>query len=141
MPSAIQTDWRKDFGVDQRKPPAFFADAADLDAAGGSVPQVHVLKRAFEDLKINGVLCQDGNPLIYFRLMERIEPKPVFEIHRTFWNQGVAPILVLIAPDEVHVYSGLSSPALHLQPDQKPGGCVEKLRRVARRTAGISPVS
>jgi hypothetical protein len=131
MATATQKDWKREFGLDERKPPAFFADTADLDAADSTASQVHVLRRAFEDLNINGVFCQDGNPIIYFRLVDRIEPKRVFDIHRTFWNQGVAPILVLVAADEVHVYSGLSSPALHPQPDKEPAGFVEKLRRTA----------
>lgn len=130
MTSTSHRDWTSDFGIDRRKPPTYFAGTADLDAAGSTVPQVHVLRRAFEDLKINGVLCQNGNPVIYFRLVDRIEPKRVFDVHRSFWNQGVAPILVLVAPDEVHVYSGLSRPTLHPQPGKEPAGLVQKLRRV-----------
>ena len=131
MPTTQETDWRKDFGIDGRNPPAFFAALADIDAAGDAAPQAHVLRRAFDDLKLSGILCQDNSPIIYFREMARIEPASVAALHRTFWNQGVAPILVLIGPDEVHVYSGLSEPAATRDPDSAAEGFVEQLNRVA----------
>lgn len=131
MPTARGIDWRRDFGIEGRRPPNFFAGASDLDAAPLVVPQAHVLRRAFEDLGLSGVLCQDNAPLIYFRLEDRIEPAKVAATHRLFWNQGVAPILVFIDPEQVQVYSGLTP----LEPSQSvatdAAGFVERLERVA----------
>jgi len=128
MTAAIRKDWKEEFGIERRKPPSFFAGPGDLDTAGLATPQIHVLRRAFDDLKIDGALCLESNPLIYFRLMDGIDATSVTALHRTFWNQGIAPVLVLVAPDEVHVYSGLSSP--HVKQGKEPPGFVETLRRV-----------
>ncbi|MDR3621537.1 MAG: N-6 DNA methylase [Paludisphaera borealis] len=131
MTAAPTSHWRTDFGLEGSTAPGFFGDLADINGAASGVPQSHVLRRAFESLGLDGVLCQDNSPIIYFRVVERIDPDLVAAIHRTFWNQGVAPILVFIGPDEVHVYSGLSQPTLGHQPGATPEGFVEKLNRVA----------
>ena len=128
MTASIRKDWKEEFGIERRKPPTFFAGPGDLDTAGLATPQIHVLRRAFDDLNIDGALCLESHPLIYFRLMDGLDVTSVAALHRTFWNQGVAPVLVLVASDEVHVYSGLSSP--HVKPGKELPGFVETLRRV-----------
>ena len=107
MNAANQTDWKTDFGVATTVPPRFFAGTEDLRPA---TPQAHLLRRAFELLKVDGVLCAGHSPLVYFKQVNRITPKSVQELHRRFWNHGGAPILVLISDDRVHVYSGMARP-------------------------------
>lgn len=130
MTTAAQKDWKKEFGLDSRKPPHFFSSVDELDDAPGNVPQPHVLRRAFEQLGIDGVLCQERSPVIYFRQVREIDPADIINIHRSFWNQGIAPILVIIAPDEVHVYSGLIPPEDTLTVAGQAPGLVERLNRV-----------
>ncbi len=128
--TTAQTDWKKDFGLDGHAPPHFFSSVDQLDAAAVGGPQPHALRRAFEQLGIHGVLCQERSPVIYFRQVRNIDPTKIIDLHRSFWNQGVAPILVIIAPDEVHVYSGLIPPADdRAETDARPG-FVEKLGRI-----------
>jgi hypothetical protein len=131
MTTEAQQDWKKDFGLDGRKSPTFFSNAAELSDAANSAGPSHILRRAFDDLDLVGVLCQDNNPVIYFRQMDELTPERVAAVHRTFWNQGVAPILVLIAQDEVHIYSSLSEPSLEATTEGHPAGFVERLDRVA----------
>lgn len=102
--------WIRDFGLDDHQPPRFFSSVDQLDDATGKVPQPQSLRRAFETLGIEGVLCQERNPVIYFRQVPKFDPRHILDLHRLFWNQGIAPILVLIAPNEVHIYSGLVPP-------------------------------
>src|SRR2546428_378985 len=130
MPPAPATDWRKEFGIEGREPPAFFSGLEEIDEAGRATPIPHALRRAFEELKLDGVLCLEKMPIIYFRQVERIEPAEVVRLHRLFWNQGVAPILVLIAPNQVHVYSGLTLPADVRSTSAQDHGLVERLNRV-----------
>ncbi|RUL89459.1 N-6 DNA methylase [Tautonia sociabilis] len=133
MTARPSPDWMFDFGLDGTRPPHFFATVADLDAEGGAIPQAHVLRRAFEELDLSGILCQDGSPIVYFRTVDRLDASEVMALHRTFWNQGVAPILALVGPDEVHIYSGLSQPAVSQRPGADPDGLVERLDRVAEQ--------
>lgn len=130
MTTAAQKDWKKDFGLDGLKPPHFFSSVDELNDAAGIMPQPHVLRRAFEQLQIEGVLCQERSPVIYFRQVSKIDPAEIIVIHRAFWNQGIAPILVIIAPDEVHVYSGLIPPEATVTVTGEAPGLVERLNRV-----------
>jgi hypothetical protein len=130
MTAAAQKDWQKDFGLDDWKPPHFFSSVDQLDDAAGNVPQAHALRRAFEQLGIDGVLCQERSPVVYFRQVTKIDAAGIINLHRSFWNQGIAPILVIIAPDEVHVYSGLIPPADTLTESGQAPGFVETLNRV-----------
>jgi type I restriction-modification system DNA methylase subunit len=102
--------WRSEFGIKAGRPKAFFASKAELQAPDAAASQSHVLRRAFDLLKLDGVLCAENIPLVYFKEVKRIEPAEVARLHRKFWNHGGAPILVLVAPDQVHVYSGLVPP-------------------------------
>jgi len=125
-----QTDWKKDFGLEERKPPYFFSSVEQLDRATARVPHPLVIRRAFKQLGIEGVLCQEHGPVIYFRQVERIEPAAIIDLHRSFWNQGIAPILVIISPDDVHVYSGLIPPQRTSMVNGEVPGLVEILSRV-----------
>jgi N-6 DNA Methylase len=133
MPSAPATNWRKEFGLEERKSPAFFSGPQEIDEAGSAAPLPHALRRAFEELQLDGVLCLEKTPVIYFRQIERIEAPEVARLHRLFWNQGVAPILVLITQDQVHVYSGLTLPADVQGGRAQDYGLVESLNRVGER--------
>lgn len=137
MTAATATDWRQEFGIADKQPPEFFSSADQLEDAAGKAAQPHTLRRAFEQLGIDGVLCQERagrneglQPVIYFRQVRRIDPAEIAKIHHSFWNQGVAPILVVIAPDEVHVYSGLVPPAASPTGLGETPGLVETLNRV-----------
>lgn len=137
MSTALGTDWRKNFGIADKRPPEFFSSVDQLDDAAGKAAQPHALRRAFEQLGIDGVLCQERagrdeglQPVIYFRQVKNINPAEIAKIHRSFWNQGVAPVLVIIAPDEIHVYSGLVPPAAAPTGLVADSGLVETLSRV-----------
>lgn len=140
MTTIAKNDWKDDFGLDDQKSSRFFSSVDQLEESAGKIPQLHALRRAFEQLEIDGVLCQDRSgsgdglqPVIYFRQVERITPNDVFHLHRSFWNQGIAPILVLVAPDDIHVYSGLMPSENGLgQAGQSPG-FVETIDRVGNR--------
>lgn len=129
MSTAASSPWAKEFGIQERKPPHFYSSVAEIDAAGVEAVQPLAVRRAFEQLSVDGVLCLDKNPVIYFRQVDRIQPDEVATLQRAFWNQGVAPILVLIGPDQIHVYSGLTQPAPPGAGDA--AGFVETIDRVS----------
>lgn len=129
MAATGSTDWKKEFGLDDREPPYFISSIEQLDDAG-AVPQPHALRRAFEQLDIDGVLCQERSPIIYFRLVKTIDPAQILDLHRSFWNQGIAPILVVVAPNEVQVFSGLMPPEGSQVDTHQLPGLVEILPRI-----------
>jgi type I restriction-modification system DNA methylase subunit len=131
MTAATAKDWQKEFGIELAGPKVFFSTKLDLDAPGTNASQGHVLRRAFDLLKLDGILCTENVPLVYFKEVKQIEPAEVARLHRTFWNHGGAPILVLIAQDEVHVYSGLIRPAAQSDNGGAVPGLVETLNRTS----------
>ena len=88
-----------------------------------------VIKRAWREMKLDGVLFLDGCPVLY--LKEYARPFTTQErlfLHRLFWNQGVANILVLADPTSVTIYSGLAGPAKgHAGPSAVENALVETL--------------
>lgn len=104
-------DFFAGIGLDGRGPP----DLLRSDAEVGDAPlngYTHVLRRAWKSFDgLLGVLSVRGRPTVYLQHRTRdgrISPKE----QRSFWSHGVAPILVRSTPQEIQVYSGLSSPAL-----------------------------
>lgn len=79
---------------------------------------------------MEGVLCQEHGPVVFFRQVEKVESDFIMNLHRRFWNQGIVPILVIITTEEVHVYSGLAPPQRTLTSDGEVHGLVETLSRV-----------
>ncbi len=111
MATTVTDGWRQELAIASWGPPTFFTASDDLVVAGRPVPQAHSMRRAFDDLGVDAIVCFSNAPLIYFREVERVEAAEVNELHRRFWSQGLAPVLVLISDAEVFVYSGLALPA------------------------------
>lgn len=120
--------WQKDFGLDKRNRPNFFSNKDDLNP---KVPQAHVLRHAFDLLKLDGILCSENAPLIYFKLVPKIRKDQVLRLHRQFWNHGGAPILVLVSGEEVQVYSGMSRPISKDVAQDDQSALVKTLGRVS----------
>lgn len=132
MTTGTSKNWQKDFGIDRKSYPNFYSGTGDLTK---TVPQAHNLRHAFELFDLDGILCSENTPLIYFKLVESIKPHDVLSLHQQFWNHGGAPVLVLITQDHVHVYSGMSRPLPNGEMQETPPSLVKTLDRIA---AGLS---
>ncbi|MBI1348642.1 N-6 DNA methylase [bacterium] len=128
MTTSAQTKWRNEFGVADSKPPRFFSSKDDLDS---TTPQGHLIRRAFDILALDGVLCADHSPLVYFKQLAVITADEVFQLHKLFWNHGGAPVLVLITANKVHVYSGMTRPVPGTASAEQIPSLVATLERVA----------
>jgi hypothetical protein len=122
MSASTLSHWHEEFGITEGVK-TFFSGKSDLDASRLGASQGHVLRRAFDLLGLDGILCTENAPLVYFKQVSRIDTATAVAIHRTFWNHGGAPVLVLIAADEVYIYSGL------VKPGGDTPGLVESIRR------------
>lgn len=135
MSTGAAKDWRRAFGIHDWKPPSYFASKAEIDAVGSAAPQAHALRRAFDRLSVSGILCLHNNPVVYFKEVTSIRPDQVAALHKQFWNQGLAPILVLIDDRDVHVYSGLTRPVADAPVLDTDDRLVHRLNRVADAAA------
>ncbi len=87
---------------------------ASMEAAlqdSSLIGYVSVIKRAWREMKLDGVLCLDGRPVLYLKEYARtLTAKERHRQQRLFWNQGVANVLVLVDPVSVYIHSGLTAP-------------------------------
>ncbi len=135
MSTEAAKHWRRAFGIHTWKPPAFFGSKSEINDGGSCVPQAHALRRAFDRLELDGVLCLHNDPVVYFKKVVTIVPDDVATIHKQFWNQGLAPILVLIDDNDVHIYSGLTLPASTTETLENDNRLVQRLNLVADEAA------
>lgn len=110
--------WEDELGLSGRKPPYYFRDLKQLDSLTPPHPQATAIRRAWQDMKLDGMLCFDTAPVVYFKLLDRLDEKVIRRLHQRVWNQGIAPLLVVVTDRQVLVYSGLSVPA---RPDESVG--------------------
>lgn len=89
--------------------------ARDDSAIAGYAPAI---ERAWREMKLDGVLCLDGRPVLYLKEYGRpFSIRERLRLQKLFWNQGVANVLVLADPVSVYIYSGLVKPPIDF-PDE-----------------------
>lgn len=95
----------------------------------------HHILRAFdkEVLGITGVLCVDGRPTIYFRRDKNAVPAAeANRLHRVFWNQGIATVLILADPERLRIYSAQARPVDQNSMEEAPPALIDsRLENVA----------
>jgi len=75
------------------------------------LPYQHLLLRAWKEMNLSAVLTLNGIPTVYVRDEKRpLDPAQAAEVHRQFWNQGVATVLLLRDPEKVCVFSSMTKP-------------------------------
>ncbi len=69
------------------------------------------IRQAWENLKLDGVLIIDDQPAAYLKHRGRAIPTDEKEPWiRFLWNQGTAPLLLLIEPTKIEVHSAMFRP-------------------------------
>lgn len=115
-------------------PPAGMMFYNSLESACNDINVIgywSAIRRAWKELKLNGVLCIDGRPVLY--LKDHGRPFTVNErvrLQKQFWNQGICNLLVLADPITVYIYSGLGTPPQDDKDIGKGKGLVEELAHV-----------
>jgi type I restriction-modification system DNA methylase subunit len=122
----------KDFNLEEVSAPDFFCSEDDIEKHAGIHPYSHFMRRAWETMHLNGILCIEGKPTVYFKEVDRIDSRNQRECYKKFWNQGLATLLVISSPDEVQVYSSLAEPAKEDSPLDAEHRLVQTLDLTAR---------
>jgi N-6 DNA Methylase len=131
MTASISPGWIEQLGLADKKTPEFFRSFDELLVTQNGVAQSHVMRRAWQDLELAGILYQDKSPYVYFKEVSCIDAGQMRKLHRKLWNQGIAPFLVVVSPDALHVYSSLAIPAKVDEDVNDDGRLVEVLSRTA----------
>ncbi len=101
----------KSFDLGKLAPPVFFRSPKEIEESTEPHPYSHLMRRAWESMRLNGILCVDRIPTVYFKEVKRINSSQLRDLQRQLWNQGTATMLVVSSPKAVEVYSGLAYPA------------------------------
>jgi len=100
----------------------FLSSVEQIDLHHVLLPYAHYLQQAWGKLNLAGVLCVDGHPMVYLCEAKRFTTEQKRERQRFVWNQGLVPLLVLLTPGQVEVYSGVRKPLKPDAPDDTPDG-------------------
>ena len=65
------SDGLKTFGLPDAAKSIFFGDVDDVDKAASLNGQSHYMRRAFTEMKLDGILCIDGKPTVYLKDYKR----------------------------------------------------------------------
>ena len=124
-------DFRNSLGLAQSMPPEFFSSFDQIVEHSKQQPYSHLMRRAWESLELAGIFCIGKRPVIYFKRIDQTTAVDTSEIHRRFWNQGVAPLLIIESPAEIRVLSGLTCPERPDDPRRQLSGVVEVLNKTS----------
>ncbi len=107
---------------------AYYRSADAIQQRPELLGYAHHIIRAFHKngLGISGVFCVDGRPTIYFRREKNaVSWSEANRLHRIFWNQGIATVLILADPERLRIYSSQSRPVNINDSDANPPGLIE----------------
>lgn len=89
----------------------FYDSLNSVLSDAGIIGYVSAIKRALNELKLDGILCLDRRPVLYLKKYGRPSSSTErIRLQRLFWNQGIANVLVIADPTSVYIYSGLARP-------------------------------
>lgn len=109
----------------------YLASVNEAKANSSLLAYVRIIERAWEDFSLTGVLCVDAIPTIYFKeVAQPLPEKELNDLHRRFWNQGVAQTLVVADPRTVRIFSGLAKPQKDDAPLSEKTALVKELARL-----------
>ncbi len=122
----------KTFGLQSVPENEYFSSVEDVNQYA-NFGQAHHMRRAFQSMGLDGIFCIDGKPSVYLKNFESsINRSQVNDLHKKFWNQSTATILILQDPHMLYIFSGMIKPNNEIEsPIEEHDAFVEKLTRVA----------
>lgn len=127
MSTTPSQEWKERL---ERHPSEFLKRFEDIDGEK-PLPSAHLMRRAWEDFGLDGIFYANQTPYIYFKEVAVIDYEQIRLLHLQLWNQGVAPLLVIISPTEIYIYSGLASPTQNAEEINQGDRLVDILQRTA----------
>jgi type I restriction-modification system DNA methylase subunit len=131
MASSKNTDWVELLDLSDRRPHEFFRSLDEINSAEPIPLHAHTMRRAWVEMGLNGILCIDRVPVVYFKEIPRPDQDQLRRLQRQLWNQSIAPILAVITLNDVLVYSGLALPAKDDEEVDKDNRLVETFNLLA----------
>ena len=120
------------FGLKYKPENEYFSSIEDVDkyAING---QAHYMRRAFQSMALDGIFCIEGKPTVYLKnFHSSLNRSQINELHKKFWNQSTATILILQDPRMLYIFSGMVKPDADIEnPIEEHEALIKTLNRVA----------
>jgi Eco57I restriction-modification methylase len=120
------------FGLKSIPEKEYFSSIEDVDkyALDG---QAHYMRRAFQSMALDGIFCIEGKPTVYLKnFPSSLNRSQINELHKKFWNQSIATILILQDPQMLYIFSGMVKPDDDIEkPIKDHEAFIKKLNRVS----------
>lgn len=94
-------EWIKRLHLDDRAAPDIFTSA---DQVVGQ-PYGPEMRSGFEELGLSGYFCISGSPTAAFVEADPTDTIRLWQLHQALWNQGLAPVLLVISGSEARAFS------------------------------------
>lgn len=130
MSTSSAPPWIDELELSELRPPDFYWKRDQIDEA--PLQQAHILRQAWDQLGLSGILCSDGRPVAYIAEVEEGNRERLRDLHQAIWSQGVAPLLLALGPTSLAVYSGLTLPTKRSELIEQGGRLVETLHRISQ---------
>lgn len=123
---------QKQFGLGDSSSGLIVVDPAEASSTPELSGQAHYIRRAFDRLDLDAVVCVDGVPTVLLASFGKpIARAKVNDLQRKFWNLGTGTLLVLLDPTAMFVFSGMMLPSNDDGEITEHEALVEKLDLVA----------
>ena len=106
LQNQLAPDWQECLGLDARRAPDLYQDAAEV----GDVPHAKPIRTALRDLDAAAVFCVQHLPTAVFFATESMDPAGIARIHSDLWNQGLASVLAVVCGETIRIYSLAATP-------------------------------
>src|SRR5260221_13709933 len=63
-----------------------------------------------DKLQVDAMYFIANTPIIYFKQFEAYRRETIAEFHRKVWNQSKVPLIFVILPNDIRIYSGYEAP-------------------------------
>ena len=74
--------------------------------------QAHYIRRAFDRLKLDGIVCIDGIPTVLLtKFGKPVSRSQINDLQQKFWNLGTGTLLVVVDPVSIYVFSSMVLPS------------------------------
>ena len=120
------------FGLKSIPEKEYFSSIEDVDKYAHD-GQAHYMRRAFQSMALDGIFCIDRKPTVYLKnFPSSLNRSQINQLHKKFWNQSIATILILQDPQKIYIFSGMVKPDDDIEkPIEEHEAFIKKLNRVA----------
>ena len=123
---------KKQFGFGDSSHGLIVVDSAEALTTPSLKGQAHYIRRAFDRLNLDAVVCVDGVPTVLLAKFDKpISRTKVNDLQRKFWNLGTGTLLLLLDPTAMFVFSNMMLPSTETGEIIEHQALVEKLELVA----------